>query len=133
MTEPFTTTYAKAIDDLAGKIFVPALIASLLVEFGPAYQVWREVNLIETYLAFAIIGAVASGIFFLLMSYVSIYFFKGEEIAPIIGVFIMPIGFMGLFPEQFSDFSISISKVTGVAILAWAFFLIDYKMFKTDV
>ena len=133
MAEPTSATYVKVINELSGKVFIPSLILSLLVEFGPAYQAWRDTNLIETYLAFAFLGVVVSGLFFFIMTHVSIRIFGAEEIAPIIGGFIMPIGFIGLFPEHFSGFTVPIAKVTSIAILAWAFFLMDYRMFKTDV
>ncbi|MCL1075492.1 hypothetical protein [Shewanella dokdonensis] len=132
MTESFATTYAKAIDDLAGKIFIPALIASLLVEFGPAYQSWRNAGLVETYLAVAFGGFLLAGVIFFTMTYISIYLFSGDDAAPIIAVFIMPLGFAGLFPEQFVDFQVPFSRVTGVAILAWSFVLLNNKYFSND-
>ena len=132
MSESFATTYAKAIDDLAGKIFIPALIASLLVEFGPAYQNWQDAGLIETYVVFALGGFLLAGIIFFAMAYISIYLFSGEDAAPIIAIFIMPLGFLGLFPEQFVDFQVPFSKVTGVAILAWSFVLLNNKYCDND-
>ena len=41
----------------------------------------------------------------------------------------MPLGFAGLFPEQFNDINILYSKVTGMAILAWSFMLVKDKKF----
>ena len=49
--------------------------------------------------------------------------FRTKDIAPYIAVIIMPLGFAGLFPEQFTTFPVPYSQVTGMAILAWAFML----------
>src|SRR5690606_20207380 len=124
MSESFATTYAKAVDDLAGKIFIPGLIASLVVEFGPWYQSFRDANLIETYIVFAVAGAIISGLIFYILAMATIYLNSGSDIAPFVAIFIMPLGFAGLFPEQFGNFVVPYSKVTGVAILAWSFMLL---------
>ena len=125
MSEGFSTTYAKAVDDLAGKIFVPGLIASLLVEIGPWFQTWQAAGLIETYIVLSITGALLAGLIFLILSYGSIYLFNGQDIAPIVAIFIMPLGFAGLFPDQFIEFQVPYTRVTGVAILAWSFMLLS--------
>jgi hypothetical protein len=124
MADGFAATYAKAIDDLAGKIFIPAVIASLLVEFGPGYQAIRNAGLIETYIVCVSLGCVLTGLMFLLLTYGSIYLYKGHDIAPFVATVIMPLGFAGLFPDQFLNFSVPYSQVTGVAILAWSFRLL---------
>jgi hypothetical protein len=62
--EGFTMKYAKAIDDLAGKIFFPGLISSLLVEFGQVYQTKNSDGILGTYIFFVGISAVLSAIFF---------------------------------------------------------------------
>jgi hypothetical protein len=36
----------------------------------------------------------------------------------------MPLGFAGVFPEQFGNFHVPYTQVTGVAILAWSFMLL---------
>lgn len=124
MSDSFATTYAKAIDDLAGKIFIPGLIASLLVEFGPLYQSYKDAGFVETYVVCVITGAILSGLIGGLLVMCSIYLFKGHDIAPSIAIAIMPLGFAGLFPEQFENFGVPYSEVTGVAILAWSFMLL---------
>ena len=129
MSDGFTTTYAKAVDDLSGKIFVPGLIAALLVEVGPWYQQWNSAGLIETYFALSIGGALLAGLIFLGLMYSSIYLFNGQDISPVVAIFIMPLGFAGLFPDQFQSFQVPYSQVTGVAILAWSFMLLGKETF----
>jgi len=125
MAETFAATYAKAIDDLAGKIFIPGVIASLLVEFGPWYQGVYDAGLIETYVVCAITGCMLSALIIFVVFLGSVYLFKGRDISPLIAVLIMPLGFAGLFPHHFSGFDVLYSQVTGVAILAWSFMLLS--------
>lgn len=127
MVEGFATNYAKAIDDLAGKIFIPALICSLLVEFGSPYQDKYNAGLLETYLVFVLLGAVIAMFIFSILVLVTHHFFEENDIdiASYIAVIIMPLGFAGLFPEKFSNFPVPYSQVTGMAILAWAFMLLN--------
>jgi len=130
MSETFAATYAKAIDDLAGKIFMPGLIASCMVELGPWLRANENMRFIGTYLICVIMGLVLSALFFLLIGFASIYLFNGEDAAKIIGIVIMPLGFAGLFPEQFINFTVPYSQVTSVAILAWSFMLIRFDLLK---
>ncbi len=125
MSESFATTYAKAVDDLAGKIFIPGLISSLLVEFGPWYQSYYHAGFIQTYMAFVIAGGLISGVALAVLSVVN----DGKDFSRILAVAIMPLGFAGLFPEQFGSFTVPYSKVTGVAILAWSFVLLKDNFF----
>lgn len=127
--ETFGATYAKAIDDLAGKIFIPALICSLLVELGPVIQKQSGLGFFGTYIIVCILGTGLASTIMLLIFYLSIWFFKGHEISPEIGVCLMPLGFAGLFPEQFTNFVVPYSQVTGVALLSWAFMLVKGKTF----
>jgi len=127
MSEGFTATYAKAIDDISGKIFTPGLIASLMVEFSPWYQGYKETGLFETYIVCVATGVFVSIAIFWLIAISSTYLFSGEDIAPIVAITIMPLGFAGLFPDQFENFSVPYSQVTGVAILAWSFMLLSKK------
>ena len=126
MSESFTSSYVKSINDLAGKILIPALTSSLLVEFGLCFQDKFDLGLLITYLIFVGISASIAGMFFLLLTVIS-YKFNGMDFAPYISVAIMPLGFAGLFPEQFTGsfttFTVPYSQVTGVAILVWAFML----------
>tara|TARA_R110001583_G_scaffold15059_2_gene62431 strand:+ start:1497 stop:1907 length:411 start_codon:yes stop_codon:yes gene_type:complete len=136
LSESFATTYAKAIDDISGKIFIPGLIASLIVEFGPLYQTWQSAGLIETYIFFVFIGFIASGLLFGLLAMISLFLFKGEDAAPFVAIVIMPLGFACLFPDYFTTFQVPLSQVTGVAILAWAFMLLNkgsFGHFEKDV
>lgn len=128
MSESFATTYAKAVDDLAGKIFIPGLIASLVVEFGPWYQSINDAGLVETYIVFAFGGALISGLIFWILAMATIYMNSGIDVAPFVAIFIMPLGFAGLFPAYFGSFSVPYSEVTGVAILAWSFITSSFRL-----
>lgn len=127
--DSLATTYAKAVDDLSGKIFIPALISALLVEMGPILQNQVGLSLVVTYVVICISGLILSPIILLLIMETSIRFFRGRHIGPYIGVVLMPLGFAGLFPEQFNELGIPYSQVTGVAILAWSFMLVKGKRF----
>ncbi len=130
--EPFSTTYAKAVDDLAAKIFLPALICSLFVEFGPYFHEKTGAGFFGIYLFVLILGGLLAFGFVYLTLQISIWFFDGHDVGPEIGVAIMPLGFAGLFPEQFAGLNVPYSQVTGVAILAWAFMLVKGKRFFRD-
>ena len=127
--ETLATTYAKAVDDLSGKIFIPALICSLLVEIGPLIQSYTGINLFFTYIIVCILGLMLSPIILIALIEVSILVFKGRDIGPYVGVIVMPLGFAGLFPDQFNEIDITYTQVTGVAILAWSFMLVKGKRF----
>jgi hypothetical protein len=127
--ETLGTTYAKAVDELAAKIFIPALICSLLVEFGPTIQNRSGLGFLGTYIIICILGAIVATVIMLLILHLSIWVFKGNDIGPEIGVILMPLGFAGLFPEHFKNFDIPYSQVTGVAMLSWAFMLVKGKRF----
>ena len=105
MSESFATNYAKAIDDLAGKIFIPALISSLLVEFGSVFQKKYDAGFLEAYIFFVFVGVSITGMFFIVLTAVRYNFIK-KDIASHIAVVIMPLGFAGLFPEQFTTFPV---------------------------
>jgi len=110
---------------LSGKIFIPGVIASLLVELGPIYQANKGAGLIETYFVFVIGGFILTALIFLLLTLCTIYLFKGKDAAPIIAISLMPLGFACLFPSYFESFQVPLSEVTGVAILAWCFMLLS--------
>lgn len=127
--EPLGATYAKAIDDLSGKIFIPALISALLVEIGPTIQSYMGLNLAITYAFVCILGLLLAPIILFFLMEVSIRLFNGRDIGPEIGVIIMPLGFAGVFPDQFKELGIPYTQVTGVATLAWSFMLVKGKKF----
>lgn len=131
--ETFAATYAKAIDDLSAKIFIPAFICSLFVEFGPTIKNKFQLGFISTYILTFVVGLIFSGIILLLLISISIYLFKGKEINPYIGFFIMPLGFIGIFPEHFGLTQPLYSQVTGVSMLAWSFVLIKSFSAKTSI
>lgn len=127
--EPLSTTFAKAVDDLAGNIFIPALICAIFVELGPLLQARLGMSLFVTYLIALAIGAMLAPLILFLIMEISIRLFHGSHIGPHIGVVIMPLGFAGLFPAQFEGLGIPYTEVTGMAILAWAFMLVRGKRF----
>jgi hypothetical protein len=57
----------------------------------------------------SVAGAIIAWAIMPIMILTSIYIFKGNYFAPEIGVVLMPLGFAGLFPEQFKELSISYS------------------------
>lgn len=132
MTESLATTYAKAIDDLAGKIFIPGFIASLLVEATPLYLSYRNAGLFETYILAVVLGLVGSAMILLLLGYIS-FTSRGQGFPQLLAVTAMPLGFAGLFPDYFTDFNVPFSQVTGVAILAWSFVLIKEDWFDNQI
>ena len=129
MSEGFTTTYAKAVDDMAGKIFIPGAIASILVELGPLFQLKTGADMLLTYLAAIFAGFALTALVFYCLALASAYLFKGENLAPFIGVCLMPLGFTCLFPDFFEAFKTGLSEVTGVALLAWSFMLLKHDPF----
>ncbi|MFT5700891.1 MAG: hypothetical protein ACI8ZB_003776 [Desulforhopalus sp.] len=131
--EIFAATYAKAIDDLSAKIFIPAMICSLFVEIGPEIQVSFNIGFISTYFLIFFLGLISSIAILYILVLASIFLFQGKEINPYIGFFIMPLGFIGLFPEHFGLHQPIYSQVTGVCMLAWSFVLIKGFKAKTSI
>lgn len=127
--DTFGTNYAKAIDDLSSKVFIPALICSIWVEFGPMIQSKTGFGLIETYALIAVVGGLAAWCIMYLMILASIYIFRGYDVGPYLGIIVMPLGFAGLFPDQFNELNIPYSQATGFAILAWSFMLVKGEKF----
>lgn len=126
--ETFGSNYAKAVDDLALKIFIPSLICSLWVELGPIIEKTIGLNLIVTYTLIAIAGFLLYHILELLLLLIcSFKIFQKFDFGFALGVFLMPLGLAGFFPEQFKGLDIPYSQVTGVSILAWSFILVRGK------
>lgn len=125
MGETIATNYAKAIDDMSGKIFIPGLIASLIVELGPWFQEKFEVNSAEIYVSGVLFGFIISGLILYFLGAIDSYFKGNGSAAPVIAIAIMPIGFAALFPKYFEPFAVPLTQVSGVAILAWCFVLLS--------
>lgn len=117
------TTYAKAVDDLAAKIFIPGLIYSLWIEFGPVVQRTTGANLIETYVLIFFLSLALSWLILYSILYVD-SIIPWFDCIQVLGVFLMPLGLAGLFPDQFEILGIPYSRVTGLAVLAWSFMLV---------
>lgn len=131
--ETISTTYAKAIDELSGKIFIPALISSLFVELGPIIMERTGVGFWPTYIGIALIGLVLAPVILYLIIEISIHFFGGSNIGDIIGILMMPLGFAGIFPDYFLGLDIPYTQVTGMAMLAWSFMLVQQSNFLNKI
>lgn len=127
--DTISTTYAKAIDELAGKIFVPALICSLFVELGPVILERTSLGFWTTYLGIALSCLVLAPTILYLLIEISIRFFGGNHVGDILGIVMMPLGFAGLFPDYFTGLEVPYTQVTGMALLAWSFMLVQQSNF----
>ena len=126
MLDGTSMTFAKAIDGLSGKIFIPGLITSLLVELSDYYnEYWSDLSFIVVYTVFAIIGLICSYLILIALFMSMVYFKFSHKFPMYIGIMIMPLGFIGVFPDYFPMYTIPYSSVTGIAIIAWSFFLIN--------
>ena len=126
MTDTFTVSYAKTIDDMSGKIFLPGLIMALLVDLGPLLQSTFDLNIVELYISCVLLGLFSAGIIFFVLSVLHYQLFSRDDNLPqLIGVITMPLGFAALLPQYFNDISVPLSQVSGAAILAWSFVLLD--------
>ncbi|PHR98846.1 MAG: hypothetical protein COA78_25660 [Blastopirellula sp.] len=132
MLDGISTTYVKAIDDLALKVCVPGLICSIFMELGPWYFSGESAGIFTIYLFSLATAAVVIAVGFYAYIEISIRFFGGKNIAPFIGVAIMPLGFAGFFPDYFKPFDVPYTKVTGFAILAWSLLLVKNISQGTD-
>lgn len=127
--ESIATTYAKAIDELSGKIFIPALICSLFAEVGPIVISTTILGFWSTYILLALLGLILAPLILYLLLEITIPFFKGYIVSDIIGLIIMPLGFAGLFSSYFGGLEVPYTQITGVAILAWSFMLVRHSNF----
>jgi hypothetical protein len=127
--ETFGSTYAKAVEELSGKIFIPALICSLFVEMGPRFSALTGFGFWGTYASLSIFGFFTAPLILFLIIQISIYLFDGHMIGDVIGLLIMPLGLIGLLPDHFINIYVPYTQVTGVAILAWSFMLIRHSNF----
>jgi hypothetical protein len=126
MAEGVTAISTKAIDELSGKVFIPGFIAALLVECSGYYLQYRpEASFIEIYAVFAFIGFIGAYLILTLLMVCIIYLGFPDSLPSKIGLVIMPLGLLGVFPGYFPMLDIPYSAVTGVAIIAWSFFLIN--------
>lgn len=123
------TTYTKAIDDLSGKVFIPASIASLFVEFGPWLAKNQEIGSIGVYLICAMTGFIGASLLLVFLGYLSCKL-TDVNVPAVVGTAIMPVGFAVTVPKYFTAISVNLTPVTGVAILAWSFVLIGIEPFK---
>lgn len=127
------TVYAKAVDDLSAKIFIPALVCSLFVEVGPIIQNYTSFGFWLVYMLSFFAGIIIAPLILYVLIELSIRLNGGRPFGDIIGLFILPLGFAGLFPEHFNNISIPYTQVTGVAMLAWGFMLVSHGNFLRSI
>lgn len=119
-------SFAKAIDDISGKIFIPASILAILAEFKDYLIKETGSSFFAPYIISIFFTGMLFGVTYFLLIEISVRFNSGKDISPLTGTCIMPIGFIGLFPE-YINITLPITKVTGIAIITWSFVLINKK------
>lgn len=133
MSDIISATYAKAIDDLSGKIFMPGMIMALLVDAGPYFKEWWGLDNLSLYITCVLLGLFLSGTILAAIGLIQYYFFSDSENSPpIVGIMIMPLGFAALFPSYFGEFTMPLSQVSGMAIIAWSFMLLNFDVFDNE-
>lgn len=107
---------------------------ALLVDGGPFIREWLSVsNNFSLYIVCVLLGLFLSATVLFVLYLFQIYFFSSSENSPTyVGVMIMPLGFAALFPQHFGEFNVSLSPVSGVAILAWAFVLLNFTVYPSE-
>ncbi|WP_188150315.1 hypothetical protein [Teredinibacter waterburyi] len=123
------TIYAKAIDDLSAKIFIPAFVCSIFVELGPIIASYTNFGFWIVYVISFIVGVFVAPLILYLLIELSIRFNDGKPFGDILGLFLLPLGFAGLFPDYFNNFEVPYTQVTGLAMLAWGFMLVAHGNF----
>jgi len=88
--DTFGSTYAKAIDDLSTKIFIPAIICSLISEFGEFFV--QHLGLIWGYVAVFVLGIVIGVLVVGCIVCTEHLFGYNAQIKPYLGTFLMPLG-----------------------------------------
>ncbi|EGU60379.1 hypothetical protein VINI7043_29175, partial [Vibrio nigripulchritudo ATCC 27043] len=116
--ETFGTVYAKAIDDLASKIFIPAFISAVFSEIPST--VVSKIGFWGTYIPLFILGLAVASLIIIAIFYLDVLAFGGRgEFGTYLGMFCMPLGVIGLLPQYFDSIA-PYTQVTGFALLAWA-------------
>ncbi|NOI88801.1 hypothetical protein [Vibrio sp. 99K-1] len=132
--ETFGSTYAKAVDDLSTKIFIPAIICSLIAEFGEYFV--QNLGLVWGYIAAFFLGIIIGVVVVFFIVIAERLLGYNAQIKPYLGAFLMPLGLIGLFPAYFSGITPPYTQVTAVALLAWSFVLIkplDFFRYHLDM
>nr|WP_320135172.1 hypothetical protein [uncultured Amphritea sp.] len=122
--ESLGITYAKAVDELSVKIFIPAFMCSLLVELGPWLSQKFDLHLVFVYLIVFFVANTLGFLFLYLIISISTFSSHLSSTANTLGILLMPLGFLCLFPDQFQGVEAPFSAVTGAAILVWSFILV---------
>ncbi|EOV0105787.1 TPA: hypothetical protein RQJ47_004613 [Vibrio vulnificus] len=118
--ENFGTIYAKAIDDLSSKIFIPVFISALFSELLPVLH--PKMSFWAIYVPLFFIGVILASLIVLAIFFVETYI---NEFRTYIGMFCMPLGAIGLLPQYFDVISVPYTQVTGFSLLVWSFVLIS--------
>ncbi|WP_375294939.1 hypothetical protein [Vibrio vulnificus] len=116
--ETFGTIYAKAIDDLSSKIFIPVFISALFAELSPLLH--AKMGFWEIYVPLFVVGIMLASLVLLLISFAEAYV---SEFRTYVGMFCMPLGAIGLLPQYFDSIAVPYTQVTGFSLLVWSFVL----------
>ncbi|HFQ5091476.1 TPA: hypothetical protein ACGUUT_004254 [Vibrio vulnificus] len=116
--ETFGTIYAKAIDDLSSKIFIPVFISALFSELSPLLH--PKMGFWEIYVPLFVVGIMLASLVLLSISFAEVYV---SEFRTYVGMFCMPLGAIGLLPHYFDAIVVPYTQVTGFSLLVWSFVL----------
>ncbi|WP_308318789.1 hypothetical protein [Vibrio metschnikovii] len=116
--ETFGTIYAKAIDDLSSKIFIPVFISALFSELSPL--LYPKMGFWEIYVPLFVVGIMLASLVLLSISFAEVYV---SEFRTYVGMFCMPLGAIGLLPQYFDAIVVPYTQVTGFSLLVWSFVL----------
>ena len=94
--ETFGTIYAKAIDDLSSKIFIPVFISALFSELSPLLH--PKMGFWEIYVPLFVVGIMLASLVLLSISFAEVYV---SGFRTYVGMFCMPLGAIGLLPQYF--------------------------------
>lgn len=129
MSEGFLTgTVIKVVDELSKKLYVPATIIAVCVDYLPILKENLKLdNFWILYIICFIIGvSISFGAFIFLVladSYTPLWL-EDIDIYKIIGIFLIPLGVISLFPDFFPLLDTKMSQATGGASIIWGFMLL---------
>ena len=126
-----TSAFLKALDELSHKLYIPATVLALCID----YISWikEETGLENFWLLYAICFSFGGAISFWIIGIILIIDYwisrmwvtSGLDIRKVVGVFLLPLGVLGLFPEYFSFNESIILPATGVACSVWGFLFLS--------
>ena len=129
-----STSILKALDELSQKVYIPATIVCLYIDANAWFK--AETGF-ESFWALYICCFIFGGILsFLIIAVIIItqhyltssQYFSDIELQKIIGIFILPFGLVGIFPEYFHLTNYVIPTATGITCTIWGFLLLGKKL-----